>query len=60
MKEICENCNKRGKRYRPAFGSYICDKCKIETFVEVPSYVIPNWWFGLSKEKKEEIYNRYK
>jgi len=60
MKEICDKCGKRQKRFRVAFGSYLCDNCKVETFVKLPSFVIPNWWARLSEKQKQEIYNTYK
>ena len=65
MKEICEYCGKRQKRYRSAFSSWICDNCKKETDdYEYPGAFIKvqanEWWNFLSYKRRIEIYLKEK
>lgn len=53
----CEYCGKNKKRFRIAFGSWICDNCKKETHVDASAYSFEvrsanSWWINLKNDEK--------
>ena len=63
--DTCEYCGKNRKRYRSAFGSWICDNCKKETinYEDNSSGLALNlnsWWNNLGIKEKDKIFNLMK
>lgn len=60
----CENCGSFNTRYRSAFNSWICNKCKTvkDDFLHPEAFMrvqVSNWWVNLSYEQKMKIYFQF-
>lgn len=62
--EKCEKCGKNKKRYRVAFGSWICDACHIETHRDTPHHAVEviranGWWAELTNDSKLLVWQEF-
>lgn len=63
--EKCEQCGRNSKRYRMAFGSWICNNCKMETHHDTPPHSeqlwpVNSWWNELTNDSKILVFNEFK